>query len=1377
MYSDKDGAASKESETQYQAQIRPLLLLTSVLSFLGFAVGALDGQYVNESLRLSWSNPSVFTQLLWPLLSIHSLALYWQTHPPALWTAALRGSLLAIFIVAVQIYAKYLDPEGSFWDLSAASRELYLAFVIASMQLLFPRRPNVFSPDGKPVDRESSVSVLAKYSMQWCENALAIAGSGVRIDHLPRLNWKTRSGSQPLITLSNISLWNHILSERFYGFALQWTLMLLRSVITFGAPYCIMQLLRCLEDNNTPSNTAWIWLMGITVSSIADTVLHYHMAWIQWSEMGIPVRAQLIMAIFSKALRCKDIKLAGDKPEATNLISSDTVSFSKFTAVNYILPFSFVRFFLSILFLLRLLGWKSTAVAVIVTVATVPIHKRVINQERVAKKGLVVARDKKTKTTSEALHALRQIKFSALESQWEERIEVCRQEEMKHIRRAFIATNIRSVWKVASPFIVATAAVITYVYTEDQMSSSVIFPMIELLPHLQGTLGFVPVVFQDYFAARANSKRMETFLRAPELQRTVNPSPTGSVSFQDASFAWPSDEVKQPDSSSRQFILEGVDLEFPVGELSVIHGETGSGKSLLLAAIIGEIDLLSGSIAAPSDQPIAFVSQTPWLQNATVRDNILFGSEFDEARYQKVLQACALEPDLAALPKGDQTHIGLRGVKLSGGQRARVSFGRALYSKAQLLVLDDIFSALDSHIAREIFTALTGELCEGRTRILATHQVSLCLPKAKYLVEVHNYTTRSAQNIAFEETAVKGAEIAVTNEPSPTLEKPKKAASTNLNVRPARAFAQTDLDTYKSYFAATGGWGFFIVYMTGIVSKQAVAALTTWALGQINSARPRSTSLEQTGSILQGHLHFYLLGTVLAVVLECAFNVHTFSGSLRASKTLFRRMTSNVLRMPLLWLDNTPMGDMLKRFSADVRQIDDQLLQAVSEFVNCLIRLMIVLGIGMYNSVYTGLLTVVILYWCSQVGKGYMKARTLVKRGESESNAEILEFFTASAAGVSTIRAFGVVDKFVDQMHRRIDDLSTVRRHFWIFNRWLGLQMSLAGIFFSTGTGIILLLSRSVIDASHLGFTLTFSMGFAQASFSAVNTFGMLETYMQAANAIISYSDLKTERQGGDDVPVDWPSQGEVQVKELNVAYSPDLPKVLNDVSFSVGAGKRIGIVGRTGAGKSSLTLTLLRFIEPLSGSICIDGIDISKVKLESLRSRIGFIPQDPVLFSGSIESNLDYFHQFPKDRLNEVLRRVGLLSGDENGKTGSFTLESQISAGGGNMSQGQRQLLCLARVLLKDPKIVILDEATSAVDDKTDQEIQDTIRNEFSRTLIVVAHRLRTIASFDQIVVIEDGRVGEIGSPAELLQSKGLFYELVQKSEDRDVVTSIACQ
>lgn len=365
----------------------------------------------------------------------------------------------------------------------------------------------------------------------------------------------------------------------------------------------------------------------------------------------------------------------------------------------------------------------------------------------------------------------------------------------------------------------------------------------------------------------------------------------------------------------------------------------------------------------------------------------------------------------------------------------------------------------------------------------------------------------------------------------------------------------------------------------------------------------------------------------------------------------------------------------------------------------------------------------------------------------------------------------------MEQMHHRLDKLSTVRRHFWIFNRWLGLQMSLAGILFTTGTGIILLSTRSksMLDASLVGFALTFSMGFSKATFNAANSFGVLERYMGSASNIVAYSKLTTEQQDGSEVTADWPPHGQVEVQGLSAAYSPSLPLVLKEVSFSVNAGQRIGIVGRTGAGKSSLTLALLRFMDPSSGSICIDGLDISTIKLQSLRYKLGFIPQDPVLFSGTIRSNLDYFNQFSKEKLNEALWRVKLLTGEDQKESGSFTLDSQVTAGGANMSQGQRQLLCLARILARDPKIVILDEATSSVDDQTDALIQDAIRNELSRTLIVVAHRLRTIASFDKVIVIHEGQVGEIGTPAELLKTKGLFYDLVQESEDKEFVTRVA--
>jgi ABC-type multidrug transport system fused ATPase/permease subunit len=367
---------------------------------------------------------------------------------------------------------------------------------------------------------------------------------------------------------------------------------------------------------------------------------------------------------------------------------------------------------------------------------------------------------------------------------------------------------------------------------------------------------------------------------------------------------------------------------------------------LVLAAILGEVDLLSGHIEIPSsNEKFGFVSQTPWLQNATIKDNILFGSALDETRYRKVLQACALETDLAALTKGDETHIGLRGVKLSGGQRARVSLARALYSDAQILVLDDIFSALDAHVSSKIFKALTGELSHGRTRILATHHMSLCLPQAKLVVQIKNNTMSSSLNADMIEASLDNVEPETAIESSPsTKEEPKKRVSDKSKVKTTKS--ESEWDSCKSYFRATGGVRFATIYILGLLGKQLMTALTTWILGHINSRRPKVGMYDaentEVGNNLWYYLYMYLLGCLSAVILEFLWNMHIFSGSLRASQTLFRTMTSNIIRMPLLWLDNTPLGEILRRFTVETRQIDDNLLETLSEFANCLVKLVIV---------------------------------------------------------------------------------------------------------------------------------------------------------------------------------------------------------------------------------------------------------------------------------------------------------------------------------------------------------------------------------------------------------------------------------------------------
>lgn len=858
--------------------------------------------------------------------------------------------------------------------------QTYTAIILAIIQLLFPRRPHLFTSDGKFVDVEGSSSAFSKYSLQWCTTALALAGRPVSVDELPVLDYFSRSKSQSLLLISSSkdTLWNRILAERFYGFAKQWILVFVRSTVTFGPPYCVMRLLKSLEDNHGQANDAWTWLIGIGVLSLSQTLLNYHLIWIQWSQMGIPIRAQLIMSVFHKALRRKDskdskkdstTKPAPSKPEAINLISSDTLSISKFTAVNYIIPGTFIRFIFASLFLLRLLGWQSTFVGMVATMLCLPVHTVVIKHERATQKNLTTVRDKKTKVISEALNALRSIKFSALETQWEDHIETFRTDEIKHLRLTATASNIRAVWGVTAPFIVASASILTFAYLQGDITPSVIFPMIEVLPHLQETLGFAPVVFQDYFGARSSTNRIESFLLRPEQKKCLSPSPSGCVSFRKASITWPSDEVdseanhEKEFSGSQGFTLDDINLDFPVGQLSVICGKTGSGKSLLLSAIIGEIELLRGSITTPGEEgtPVAFVSQSPWLQNATIKENILFGKPFDKQRYEKVLAACALNPDLKFLPKGDETHIGLRGVKLSGGQRARVAFGRALYSSAQLLVLDDIFSALDSHVSRDIFEALTGELGEGRTRILVTHQVSLCLPKTQYLVKLHNNTISYAGNTdQFIEGANLVDEAKMDLAPPPIEESkiivrenspkagpgPKKAKKTN---------ARADIHLYTKYFAAAGGFGFASLYIFGLVTKQLLKTLTKWLLGRINSACPREIAtpteshledISNTGGEFQKYLYLYLCSSLLAIVLELLFNVYSFSGSISASKRLFKAMMFRVLRTPILWVDTTPIGVMLKIFTADARALDDRLLGTMSEMADCFVRLMTIIGVG-----------------------------------------------------------------------------------------------------------------------------------------------------------------------------------------------------------------------------------------------------------------------------------------------------------------------------------------------------------------------------------------------------------------------------------------------
>lgn len=554
---------------------------------------------------------------------------------------------------------------------------------------------------------------------------------------------------------------------------------------------------------------------------------------------------------------------------------------------------------------------------------------------------------------------------------------------------------------------------------------------------------------------------------------------------------------------------------------------------------------------------------------------------------------------------------------------------------------------------------------------------------------------------------------------------------------------------------------------------------------------------------LAKYLGVYIAISISGCIIGTLRYYCILSAAVRASRNLFNGLIYTILRAPLRWLDTVPLGRILNRFTADFHAIDSRIGYDLGFFVGKLLEVVAILIAGMLVNWLVILLALALLAICLKLALSYLAGARQTKRLESTAKSPVFEQFNSSLTGLITIRAFSKPNTYINIMYAKINRHAQTWWALWLFNRWLSFRMSVVGAIFATVTaGLVVYIPG--ITAPLAGFALSFALQYNSAITMALRQYANIELNMNATERVIEYSNIEMENQGGADAPAAWPTEGRLEVHDLVVGYAPDLPPVLNGLSFVVESNQRVGVVGRTGAGKSSLTLALFRFLEARSGQIYIDGLDVSKIKLHHLRSRLAIIPQDPVLFSGTVRSNLDPFDEYNDTELYDALARVHLISeaDDEEltltsrtatprgpSETGASTpattqksnsnaftsLSATISEGGLNLSQGQRQLLCLARAIVARPKIMVLDEATSAVDMETDALIQQSIRAEFGRnasTLLVIAHRLSTIADFDRILVMDAGHAAEFGSPKDLMElDGGIFKNLVENSGEKDVL------
>jgi len=869
-------------------------------------------------------------------------------------------------------------------------------------------------------------------------------------------------------------------------------------------------------------------------------------------------------------------------------------------------------------------------------------------------------------------------------------------------------------------------------------------------------------------------------------------------------------DVEQ-DSAESRIALKNVNCSIERGSLVAVVGSVGSGKSSLLSAILGEMESIGGAqVYMPpkngqkaDDNGVSYCSQSPWVINDTLRGNVLFGRPFDEARYEKVVKACALTDDLAVLPAGDMTEIGERGINLSGGQKARVALARALYSpESQLILLDDPLSAVDAHVGEHLFReAITGDVCKGATRVLVTHHVHF-LPRCDAVIMLEKGTVKHAGSYA--DLVARGVDFAGAidvskketdgkadvevdeskqDEAKSPGEKDGKAdASSGDKAKMKKAGEKLMADEEQeegkvegsmySHYAKVGGTFIFasIFFIQGAGTASEIMAnfwISTWADATAEAIMDETTL--DTMFYLNIYAAFGLGGVLCLTLRAMALAVHR----LRASRKLHDDMTTSILRAPVSFFDVTPIGRVLNRFAADMDKIDLELTQSLSQAISTMYSV-----IGAMSAIVAatkGTLLIALLplgYFNYVIQDWFRKSSTELQRAASVAASPIFTDFSQMLSGTSTIRAYGKQFKFFGNCQHSFDQFNALFSTIQQANFWLGLRLDVLGGSVGAFIGGVALATNSYnfIPAGWVGLALSYSIDVTGYLKHGVRMIAQVEAEMNSVERVLYYSNnVEAEAPSNtklDPKPSEWPSKGDIQIQRASMRYR-DGPLVLKDVSVSIKGGEKIGVVGRTGSGKSSLMNALFRIteVEPDGGKIIIDGVDISNIGLNPLRLSLSIIPQDPVMFSNTVRYNLDPFEEKTEYELWEALKKVQLAEAIAVMPGG---LDEQVAEGGENFSQGQRQLLCIARSLLRKPKILVMDEATASIDNTTDAAIQQMIRENFaSATVMTIAHRLNTIMDSDRVLVLDDGHVAEFDSPSALLKQGGIFASMVEKSKN----------